>query len=62
MKEKEKIREELLKRKHILEAQRNSIARYMGPFEHDESLRREWELINKELQEIENRLNEFEAV
>ena len=62
MKEKEKIREELLKRKHILEAQRNSIAKYMGPFEHDVSLKREWELINKELQEIENRLNEFETV
>ena len=51
MKRKEKrkrSREELLKRKHILEGPlRNSIARYMGPFEHDESLRKEWELINK---------------
>lgn len=59
---KEKRKEELLKRKHILEAQRNSIAKYMGPFEHDEALKREWENINKELQEIENLLNEFEAV
>ena len=56
--EKEMGREELLKRKKILELEKASIAKYMGPDEHDKSLEEEWEKINKELEEIDNKLSE----
>ncbi|BBE30660.1 hypothetical protein OSSY52_08010 [Tepiditoga spiralis] len=56
--EKEMSREDLLKRKKILELEKASVAKYMGPDEHDKSLEEEWEKINKELAEIEKKLAE----
>lgn len=61
MEDKKKLKEELMKKKKLLEAEKISIEKYMGPHEHDESLENEWERINKELEEIESKLNEIES-
>ncbi|MGY4688054.1 hypothetical protein [Petrotoga sp. DB-2] len=53
---KENLREELMKKKKTLEAQKKSIEKYMGPHEHDESLEKEWERINQELEQIEKQV------
>lgn len=60
MENKENKKEELLKKKKSLEAEKNSIAKYMGPHEHDEALEKEWERINTELEKIEKELQELE--
>ncbi|PNR96630.1 hypothetical protein [Petrotoga sp. 9PWA.NaAc.5.4] len=60
MEDKKKLKEELIKKKKLLEAEKISIEKYMGPYEHDESLENEWGRINKELEEIESKLNEIE--
>ncbi|MDN5343538.1 hypothetical protein OF820_11410 [Oceanotoga sp. DSM 15011] len=49
-------KEELLKRKRILEIEKNAIEKYMGPHEHDESLKEEWERLTTELEKIEKEL------
>ncbi len=51
-----KTREDLEKRKRVLEIEKNAIAKYMGPYEHDEHLEEEWKDLNKELNEIEEKL------
>ncbi|HOT32023.1 MAG TPA: hypothetical protein PLP09_07660 [Petrotogaceae bacterium] len=42
-------KQELLKRKRVLEIEKNAIAKYMGPYEHDDFLEEEWKKINDEL-------------
>lgn len=51
-----KTKEDLERRKRVLEIEKNAIAKYMGPYEHDEFLEEEWKLINDELSEIEKKL------
>ncbi|WP_129408284.1 hypothetical protein [Marinitoga lauensis] len=55
------VLKELLERKKILEREKESIKKYMGPYEHDKNLDEEWERINKELEEIEKKLDELKA-
>ena len=57
MKKELKTKEDFLKRKRVLEIEKNAIEKYMGPHEHDEFLEEEWDKINKELKEIEEKLN-----
>jgi len=51
-----KTKEDLERRKRVLEIEKNAIAKYMGPYEHDEFLEEEWKSINDELSEIEEKL------
>jgi len=60
MAEEEYLREELMKKKKTLEAEKKSIEKYMGPHEHDESLEKEWKRINQELEQIKNLLKDIE--
>lgn len=53
--------EKLLERKKFLESEKDSIKKYMGPYEHDKNLAEEWEKINKELEEIEKKIEELKA-
>ncbi|HNV04918.1 MAG TPA: hypothetical protein PKH64_02245 [Petrotogaceae bacterium] len=49
-------KQELLKRKRVLEIEKNAIAKYMGPYEHDDFLEEEWKKINDELLELDEKL------
>lgn len=51
--------EKLLERKKFLESEKEAIKKYMGPYEHDENLDKKWEEINKELSEIERKIEEL---
>ena len=54
-----KTKDDLEKRKRVLEIEKNAIAKYMGPYEHDEFLEEEWKELNKELNEIEEKLKDM---
>lgn len=53
--------EELLGRKRVLEIEKEAIKKYMGPYEHDKNLDEEWKRINKELEEIEKKIEGLKA-
>lgn len=56
MKKELKTKEDFLKRKNVLEIEKNAVEKYMGPHEHDEFLQEEWDKINAELEIIEEKL------
>ncbi|GAB6189112.1 hypothetical protein JCM30566_08510 [Marinitoga arctica] len=53
--------EKLLERKKMLELEKESIKKYMGPYEHDKNLDEEWEKVNRELEEIEKKIEELKV-
>ncbi|MCP5455292.1 MAG: DUF5320 domain-containing protein [Thermotogae bacterium] len=55
-----KTKEDLLKRKRVLEIEKNAISKYMGPYEHDDFLQEEWESLIEELELIDKRIEETE--